>query len=138
MMGVDGMQKMPMSGDTDKDFAMMVLMHHQHAVNIAETKLASGQSPAMKAMAKQIIAAQKRDRAVRPVALQAEVSDGPVGRAYLRIVALLHWIAERPAVSCCGALRGIATARQQSGRAQRSSPPGTTACSRPVRRILAV
>ena len=29
MMGMDGMQKMTMSGDTDKDFAMMMKMHHQ-------------------------------------------------------------------------------------------------------------
>ena len=29
MMGMDGMQKMAMTGDTDKDFAMMMKMHHQ-------------------------------------------------------------------------------------------------------------
>ena len=61
MMGMDGMQKMTMSGDTDKDFAMMMKMHHQQALNMAEMELASGKSPEMKAMAKQIIVAQKKE-----------------------------------------------------------------------------
>ena len=61
MMGMDGMQKMPMSGDTDRDFAMMMKMHHQQALNMAEMQLANGKSAEMKAMAKQIITAQKRE-----------------------------------------------------------------------------
>ena len=61
MMGMDGMQKMTMSGDTDKDFAMMMKMHHQQALNMAEMELAHGKSPEMKIMAKQIIAAQKKE-----------------------------------------------------------------------------
>ena len=61
MMGMDGMQKMQMSGDTDKDFAMMMKMHHQQALNMAEMELANGKSPEMKAMAKQIIVAQKKE-----------------------------------------------------------------------------
>jgi len=61
MMGMDGMQKMAMSGDIDKDFATMMKMHHQQALNMAEMELAHGKSPEMKAMAKQIIAAQKKE-----------------------------------------------------------------------------
>ena len=61
MMGMDGMQKMKMSGDTDKDFAMMMKMHHQQALNMAEMELAHGKSADMKAMAKQIIVAQKKE-----------------------------------------------------------------------------
>ncbi len=61
MMGMDGMQKMTMSGDTDKDFAMMMKMHHQQALNMAEMELAHGKSPEMKTMAKQIIVAQKKE-----------------------------------------------------------------------------
>ena len=61
MMGMDSMQKMPMSGDTDKDFAMMMKMHHQQALNMAEMELANGKSSEMKAMAKQIIVAQKKE-----------------------------------------------------------------------------
>ena len=61
MMGMDGMQKMTMSGDTDKDFAMMMKMHHQQALNMAEMEIANGKSPEMKTMAKQIIVAQKKE-----------------------------------------------------------------------------
>jgi uncharacterized protein (DUF305 family) len=61
MMGMDGMQKMQMSGDIDKDFATMMKMHHQQALNMAELELAQGKSAEMKAMAKKIIAAQKKE-----------------------------------------------------------------------------
>ena len=61
MMGIDSMNKMPMSGDTDKDFAMMMKNHHQQAVGMSEMQLAHGKSPEMKAMAKQIISAQKKE-----------------------------------------------------------------------------
>ena len=60
-MGMDGMQKMPMSGETDKDFAMMMKLHHQQALNMAEMELANGKSPEMKAMARNIIVAQKKE-----------------------------------------------------------------------------
>ena len=62
MMGsMDGMKNMQMSGDTDKDFAMMMKIHHQGAVDMAQMELAHGKSPAMKDMAKKIIAAQKKE-----------------------------------------------------------------------------
>ena len=61
MSGMDSMQKMQMSGNTDKDFAMMMKIHHQGAVDMAQMELAHGKSPAMKSMAKKIIAAQKKE-----------------------------------------------------------------------------
>ena len=61
MTGMEGMNKMTISGDTDKDFAMMMKMHHQQAVDMSEMELAHGKSATMKAMAKQIIAAQKKE-----------------------------------------------------------------------------
>jgi len=64
MMGSDGMQKMQMTGDTDKDFAMMMKIHHQQAVDMAQMELKDGKSPAMKKMAKQIISAQKKEIAM--------------------------------------------------------------------------
>ena len=60
-MGMDKMQKMSMSGDTDKDFAMMMKMHHQQAVDMANMQLKHGKSSEMKKMAKQIIAAQNKE-----------------------------------------------------------------------------
>ena len=61
MTGMDSMQKMSMSGDTDKDFAMMMKMHHKQAIDMAQIELAHGKSPAMTAIAKKIIAAQKKE-----------------------------------------------------------------------------
>lgn len=61
MIGMDSMQKMPLSGNIDKDFAMMMKMHHQQGVDMAKIELAQGKSPVMKAMAKQIIAAQNKE-----------------------------------------------------------------------------
>ena len=40
---------------------MMMKLHHQQAVNMSEMELAKGKSPEMKAMAKKIIAAQKKE-----------------------------------------------------------------------------
>ncbi len=61
MGGMDALHKMPMSGDTDKDFAMMMKIHHQGALDVALMELNHGKSPEMKAMAKSIIAAQKKE-----------------------------------------------------------------------------
>ena len=61
--GMDGMQKMQTTGDTDKDFAMMMKMHHQQALDMAEMQLAYGKSAEMKNMAKKIISGQKKEMA---------------------------------------------------------------------------
>ena len=55
------MHDMPMSGDPDKDFAMMMKMHHQKGVEMAQMELKNGKSAEMKAMAKKIIATQKME-----------------------------------------------------------------------------
>lgn len=57
----DKMSSMPMSGDPDIDFATMMKMHHQGAITMAETELRDGKSPEMKKLAKNIIAAQKKE-----------------------------------------------------------------------------
>lgn len=50
-----------MIGDTDRDFAMMMKMHHQAAMDMAQMELKSGKDPKMKEMANQIIAAQQKE-----------------------------------------------------------------------------
>ena len=59
--GMLDMQNMQMTGNVDKDFAMMMKIHHQQAVEMAKMELANGKSSAMKAMAKKIISAQKKE-----------------------------------------------------------------------------
>ena len=61
MGGMESMKNMQMSGDTDRDFAMMMKIHHQGAVDMAQMELAHGKSSAMKDMARKIIAAQKKE-----------------------------------------------------------------------------
>lgn len=55
------MTSMQMTGDQDVDFAMMMKMHHQGAIEMAEQELKMGKEPQMKKMAKDIIAAQKKE-----------------------------------------------------------------------------
>ena len=61
MSGMKQMQEMKPSGNTDKDFAMMMKMHHQQALGMAQIQLEHGKSPELKAMAKKIITAQKKE-----------------------------------------------------------------------------
>ena len=61
MGGMKQMQGMKPSGDTDKDFAMMMKMHHEQALGMAQVELEHGKSSEMKAMARNIIAAQKKE-----------------------------------------------------------------------------
>ena len=59
--GMQSMQKMPMSGDTDKDFAMMMKMHHQQALDMAKAEVEHGKSPELKAMANKMIKDQTQE-----------------------------------------------------------------------------
>ncbi len=53
--GMQSMQQMKMSGDVDKDFAMMMKMHHQQALAMAKVEIEHGKSAQLKAMAKKMI-----------------------------------------------------------------------------------
>ena len=55
------MQGMSMTGDTDTDFAKNMRMHHQMGIEMAETELKKGKNPQMLQMARDIIAAQKKE-----------------------------------------------------------------------------
>ena len=50
-----------MTGDADKDFVMMMLPHHQGAIDMAKVELQFGKDPAMKKMAGEIVAAQQKE-----------------------------------------------------------------------------
>ncbi|RYX97771.1 MAG: DUF305 domain-containing protein [Comamonadaceae bacterium] len=57
----DKMANMPMSGDPDVDFAMMMRVHHIGAIDMAEAQLRDGKNPQMRRMAQEIIAAQNKE-----------------------------------------------------------------------------
>lgn len=56
---MDNMKAMKMTGDFDLDFANMMIEHHKGAVDMSELELKSGSDEKMKAMAQNIITAQK-------------------------------------------------------------------------------
>lgn len=64
---VDAHQKMmgamskPMTGDADKDFAMMMIPHHQSAIDMAKVELQHGKDPKLQAMAETIVKAQEKE-----------------------------------------------------------------------------
>lgn len=58
------MMGMKTSGNADVDFAMMMRMHHQGAITMAEAQLANGKDAQMRSMAKNIIRDQKKEIAV--------------------------------------------------------------------------
>ena len=63
-MMMDMQQKMTAiksSGNVDTDFAMMMRVHHQSAITMAEAELQNGKDPQMRVMAKDIIRAQKNE-----------------------------------------------------------------------------
>ena len=57
----DKMSSMEMTGNQDLDFATMMRMHHQGAIDMAQAELKAGKEPAMRKMATGIIAAQKKE-----------------------------------------------------------------------------
>lgn len=58
---MEDMMAMKSTGDPDKDFAMMMVPHHQGAIDMAEVELKYGKDPVMKKMAQDIIDAQRRE-----------------------------------------------------------------------------
>jgi uncharacterized protein (DUF305 family) len=57
----DAMNAVQPTGDQDKDFVLMMIPHHQAAVDQAEIQLKYGKDPEMKEMAEEIVAAQKEE-----------------------------------------------------------------------------
>ncbi len=68
MAGMEKMSKdmaaVPMTGNTDRDFAAMMIPHHQGAIDMAQAELRQGKDPTMRRLAHDVIAAQKREIAM--------------------------------------------------------------------------
>ncbi|MFO1184551.1 MAG: DUF305 domain-containing protein [Bauldia sp.] len=53
-----------MSGKADRDFAVMMIAHHQGAIEMAKAELQYGKEPELKELAQRIIAAQETEIAL--------------------------------------------------------------------------
>jgi uncharacterized protein (DUF305 family) len=51
----------PLTGDTDKDFVASMIPHHAGAVDMAKIELHDGKDPALKKLARDIVAAQDKE-----------------------------------------------------------------------------
>jgi uncharacterized protein (DUF305 family) len=60
MMG-GGMMGQGSSGDVDRQFAERMRMHHEGAVQMAQTELERGKDPEMREMARKIIDSQQKE-----------------------------------------------------------------------------
>ena len=57
----DKMAAMKMTGNADVDFAMMMRIHHQGAIDMAQAELLDGKDGQMRKLATDTIAAQKKE-----------------------------------------------------------------------------
>ena len=58
---VPGMAMPSPTGNQDRDFAGMMIVHHQGAIDMARTQVARGSDPGLRKMAGEIITAQERE-----------------------------------------------------------------------------
>lgn len=59
---MDKMEMMVPTMDPDNDFAMMMMMHHEGAINMANAELADGNDATIKALAQKVISAQEAEK----------------------------------------------------------------------------
>jgi len=55
------MSTMAMTGDSDIDFAMLMVAHHEGAIDMAQMEIETGKNPDMIKAAKKIVIAQKKE-----------------------------------------------------------------------------
>jgi uncharacterized protein (DUF305 family) len=80
---MDRMDSMPMTGDPDQDFAMMMRMHHQGAIDMANEELQRGNDAAIKAMAQKVITTQQAEINVLTTFLASHQVEGPPNEAFM-------------------------------------------------------
>ena len=67
---------LPFTGDADRDFARMMIPHHQGAIDMAIAELRYGKDPRLKRLAQEIIVEQQQEIAVMHLALGDSLPPG--------------------------------------------------------------
>ncbi|WP_431102806.1 DUF305 domain-containing protein [Roseateles noduli] len=62
------------SGDIDRDFALMMIPHHQGAIEMAQAELRHGKNEQLRRIAQEIIVDQQQEIAAMQLAIGAELS----------------------------------------------------------------
>lgn len=57
----DSMKNIKMTGNTDRDFMMMMIPHHQSAIGMANVELKHGKNPKVIALARNIMTSQQHE-----------------------------------------------------------------------------
>jgi uncharacterized protein (DUF305 family) len=55
------MNAQPMKGDADQDFVMMMIPHHQAAIDMAKVQLQYGKDPELRRMSEELVKKQEKD-----------------------------------------------------------------------------
>lgn len=76
------MEAMPMNSDPDVDFAKMMVMHHQGAINMANEEIANGKDAEMKAIAQKIKSEQEKEIQEFNAFLSSYVPDQPMNMKF--------------------------------------------------------
>ena len=64
------MERVKMTGNTDTDFAAMMIPHHQGAIEMAKTELQYGTDPRLRRLAQEIIVTQQSEIDLMQLTLQ--------------------------------------------------------------------
>jgi uncharacterized protein (DUF305 family) len=73
------MTSAPMTGDVDHDFTVMMIPHHQGAIDMAKGELSYGKDPVMRRLAEEIIVDQKSEIDVMNLWLQKHTTSNSSG-----------------------------------------------------------
>jgi len=77
MEGMDQAMRQPMTGDADVDFVVMMLPHHQGAVDMAKAALQYAKDPFVRHLSEEIIKSQEIEIAAMKQWLAAHAKDAP-------------------------------------------------------------